>query len=86
MDRSASLYGLPFDRSVPTEEHLPTLFGWLFVVSWIGVPWQQGFPMSLLAGIAMIVWAAGGRWRLLSAILWAALAVWVVSWFLATYG
>jgi len=31
VDRSASLYGLPFDRSVPTEEHLPTLFGWLYV-------------------------------------------------------
>ena len=64
---------------------LLTLFGWLFVVSWLGVPWSIGLPMSLLAGLAMITWASGGRWRLLSAGLWAAGAVWVVVWFAATY-
>jgi phosphohistidine swiveling domain-containing protein/rhodanese-related sulfurtransferase len=30
VDQSAALYGLPFDRSVPTAEHLPTIFGWLY--------------------------------------------------------
>ena len=62
-----------------------TLFGWLFVVSYLGVPWRLGFPLSLLFGLAMIAWSVGGRWRLLSAGLWAAGAVWVVAWFVGSY-
>jgi hypothetical protein len=57
------------------------LFGWLFVVSWLGVPWEVGMPMSLLAGLAMLAWSGGRRWRLVSAGLWAAGLVWVVAWY-----
>ena len=57
------------------------LFGWLFVVSWLGVPWEIGMPMSLLAGLAMLAWSGGRRWRLVSVGLWAAGLVWVVAWY-----
>ena len=58
-------------------------FGWLFVVSWLGVPWEIGFPLSVVAGLAMLTWSGGGRWRLLSAGLWLGGAVWLVLWWLA---
>ena len=55
-------------------------FGWLFVVSWLGVPWEIGFPLSLLAGLAMLAWGESTRWRLVSAALWAVGIVWLVVW------
>jgi len=57
-----------------------TLFGWLFVVSWLGVPWAIGFPLSVVAGLAMLAWAGGGWWRLVSAGLWVAGLLWLVVW------
>ena len=62
-----------------------TLFGWLFVVSWLGVPWNVGLPMSLLAGFAMLAWDTSLKRRLLSGALWAVGAVWVVVWFIHHY-
>ena len=55
-----------------------TVFGWLFVVSWLDVPWEIGFPLSVVAGLAMLAWTGGGRWRLLSAGLWVAGILWLV--------
>lgn len=60
-----------------------TLFGWLFVVSFLGVPWEIGFPLSVLAGVAMLAWSGGGRWRVLSVGLWVAGAAWLVLWWVA---
>ena len=57
-----------------------TLFGWLFVVSWLGVPWEIGFPLSVVAGLAMLSWSGGGWWRALSAGLWVAGVLWLVAW------
>ena len=57
-------------------------FGWLLVVSWLGVPWQIGFPLSVLAGLAMLAWSGGTHWRLVSVALWAVGIVWLVVWWL----
>jgi len=59
-----------------------TLFGWLFVVSLLGVPWEIGFPLSVVAGLAMLAWSGGGRWRVLSVGLWVAGATWLIVWWL----
>jgi hypothetical protein len=58
-------------------------FGYFFVVSWLGVPWEIGMPLSVLAGLAMLAWSGGGWWRLASAGLWLAGLVWLVAWYVA---
>jgi hypothetical protein len=62
-----------------------TLFGWLFVVSWLGVPWEIGLPLSLVAGLAMLAWSGGGWWRLVSVGIWVTGIVWLCVWLVARY-
>lgn len=58
--------------------------GWLFAVSWLGLPWEIGFPLSLVAGLAILAWSGGTtRWRLASAGLWVGGLVWLVVWLVA---
>ena len=59
------------------------LFGYLFVVSWLGVPWEIGIPLSVVAGLAMLAWSGSGWWRLVSAGLWVAGVIWLVAWYAA---